>query len=220
MKSTLKSALSTVGLVAALAGFSSSASAYVWTLSPDADALAFGQTVVVGSNQINFLDNGNQSQGIFGAGFTVSGGADLKTFFDADLYTWDSYNATNGYYDAFVVSVSTIGYYWNIATNDPQMSSANTTIWTWGGNSWSDGILENYTTAPLSHDTVALNAGAPATYYVSIALDTKSQPYSDTLHPSWGSFHVEVPEPSMLGLLGVGLLAAGVAGRARRKNVA
>lgn len=227
MKSNFKSVLATVGLVATLAGLSSNASAYTWTLSPDSTLTAFGQTVVTAQPgaipSIDFLSGGTQVAGIYGAGLTVAGGSSQTVFFDADLYTWDSYSpvtgAGTGYYDGFIVSVSTLGYYWNIAGLDPQTSNANTAIWSWGGNTFGD-ALESFNNAPFGGDSLTLNAGAPATYYISFVLDTKSLPASDKILPSYGSFHVKVPEPSMLGLLGVGLLAAGVAGRSRRKNVA
>jgi PEP-CTERM motif len=221
MKKTIKTALSSLGLVAMVAGFSTNASAIAWTLSPDANTLAFGQTVVTGLNEVGFLDT-SQPQGIYGAGFTVAGGTSQSVKFDSDLYSWDSYNAPGsgpggtGYWDGFMVTVSTLGYYWDIAGLDPQSSNANTALWSWGGQNFADGILESYITAPGNEDTLTLVTGAPSLYYISFALDTKSLPSSDTSHPSYGSFHVTVPEPSILGLLGIGLLAAGMAGRARR----
>jgi len=220
MKQNVKAALSALGLAAMVAGFSTNASAIAWTVSPDANTLAFGQTVNVGVNEANYLDNQNQPQGIYGAGFTVAGSESQSVTFDADLYTWDSYNAlvssTSGYFDGFMVTISTLGYYWDIAGADPQTSNANTALWSWGGTNYSDGILESYITAPGGTDTLTLAAGSPSLYYVSFALDTTSNPQADTLHPSYGSFHVSVPEPSILALLGIGLLAVGVAGRFRR----
>lgn len=224
MKNTMKSVLSTVGLVAMLVGFSTSASAIVWTKSPDSiptsNTLTSGVTVVNGVNQIDFLESQTQPKGIYGAGFTVSGGGSQTIKFDTDLYSWDSYNGTTGYWDAFVVTISTVGYYWNLGLTDPLTSTPTTAVWTWGGLDWGTGSLETNITALGDPYSLTLNAGAPSLYYVSLALDTKTQGYADGVYPSWGTFQVEVPEPSMLGLLGIGLLAAGVAGRARRKNVA
>jgi hypothetical protein len=220
MKQNVKAALSALGLAAMVAGFSTNASAIAWVTSPDANTLVFGQTINVGINEVNFLDNQNQPQGIYGAGFPVEGGASQSVTFDADLYTWDSYNAmvssSTGYYDGFMVTVSTLGYYWNIV-EDPLKSNANTALWSWGGTNFSDGILESYITAPGNTDTLTLTSGEPGPYYISFVLDTTSNPLADTLHPSYGSFHVStVPEPSILALLGIGLLAVGVAGRFRR----
>jgi len=219
MKQNVKAALSALGLAAMVAGFSTNASAIAWVTSPDANTLVFGQTVNVGVNEANYLDTQNQPTGIYGAGFPVDGGASQSVTFDADLYTWDSYNAmvssSTGYYDGFMVTVSTLGYYWNIV-DDPQKSDANTALWSWGGTDYLDGILESYITAPGNTDTLTLAAGEPKPYYISFVLDTTSNPQADTLHPSYGSFHVSVPEPSILALLGIGLLAVGVAGRFRR----
>lgn len=220
MKQNVKAALSALGLAAMVAGFSTNASAIAWEASPDGNTLAFGQTVNVGVNETNYLNNQPQQQGIYGAGFTVAGGVSQSVTFDADLYTWDSYNemvsGSTGYYDGFMVAISTLGYYWDIVGADPQTSNANTALWSWGGENYTDGILESYVTAPGNTDTLTLAAGSPSLYYVSFALDTESTPQADGSNPSYGSFHVSVPEPSILALLGIGLLAVGVAGRFRR----
>jgi hypothetical protein len=226
MKKTIHAVAAVLGTAALLAGFSPSASAQTacatcsnWVLSPDANSLAFGVTAVEGTAQIGASYATTQPQGIYGAGFTWTGGSSFAMSFDADLYTWDSYNATHGYWDAFVVTVSTTGFYWNTAHTDPLPASSS--MWVWGGNDWETATLENYTTAPGGPlDSISLSAGN-TTYYVSLALDTKTPPTFDNNYASWGSFHVDVspiPEPETYAMLIAGLGLMGFVARRRQKK--
>ena len=219
MKKSIKATLAALGMVAMTVAVVPNAQALSWTLSPDANALAFGVTVVAGLNQVNFADSASQPPGIYGAGFTV-GGSSASVNFDADLYSWDSYNAPTvygtGYYDAFIVTISKIDYYWNLINSDPVSTSAST--WAWGGTNFNDGILESYTTAPGGMDNVTLASGS-GPYYVSVVLDTKTFPQADSLHPSWGSFHVSVvPEPEIYAMLLAGLALVGFTARRRKSE--
>src|SRR5881394_2001226 len=132
MKKAMLAVAAVLGTAAMLVGFSPSANAQSacsacsnWVVSPDADAQAFGVTVVDGTAQVGAAYGTLQPQGIFGAGFTWSGGSNFSMTFDADLYTWDSYNAEHGYWDAFVVTVSTTGFYWDTAHTDPLPASSS-----------------------------------------------------------------------------------------------
>ena len=222
IKKSVKVMLASLGMAAAMGAFATNANALVWTISPDANALAFGVTVVDGLAQIGSADVPGQPKGIFGAGFTLFGSS-FSMDFDADLYSWDAYNAPagvgTGWWDAFVVTVSTAGFYWNLSPSDPVTPSAST--WVWGGTNYADGVLENYTTAPTTTDNISLTSSTPTTFYVSLVLDTKSLPYSDLNHPSWGSFHVNVapiPEPETYAMLLAGLGLLGFSARRRSNN--
>ena len=191
-----------------------------WVISPDANAFAFSVTTVNGFAQINSAEGGTQPLGIFGAGFLWSGSFAMD--FDADLNTWDSYNSPTGpgtgYYDAFIVTASTAGYYWDSSPTDPILASSSTFVW--GGDAWGDGTLETYITAPGSTDSISLVVVPLTDVYVSLVLDTMSLPHADDAYPSWGSFHVApVPEPGTLLLLGSGLICLAFYGRRRKKQI-
>jgi len=226
MKKFIKATAVSASLAAVIGAFAPSANANPlnWVLSPDANATAFGVTVVDGVAQIGAADSGTQPSGIFGAGFMLNAADYNGTFsmdFDADLYSWDSYNPVTttgtGYFDAFVVTVSTTGYYWNSAPSDPVTASAST--WVWGGTNWNDGILDSYISAPGGPLDMVSISGPATNYYVSVVLDTKSLPQSDSLHPSWGSFHVTpIPEPETYAMLLAGLGLMGFVARRRRQS--
>lgn len=221
MKNPIKITLASLSMATAIGIFAPSANAAItWTISPDANAMAFGVTVVDGTAQIGSADSGTQPTGIYGAGFTTTG-TSFNMNFDADLYTWDSYNAPvgggTGWYDAFIVTVSTTDFYWNLAPTDPVATGPST--WAWGGTNYADGILESYITAPGGYDNIQMTSATPTTFYVSLVLDTKSSPHTDTLHPSWGSFHVSpVPEPETYAMLLAGLGLMGFTARRRKNN--
>lgn len=231
MKTPIKATMMAVAMAATMGGVAPDANAQSacaacspWVISPDGNAAANSVTVIDGVAQ--FL-SGNpdttQAQGIFGAGFTWTG-TNFSMEFDADLWTWDSYVAPvnplsdgTGYYDAFVVTVSTAGYYWNLPHTDPITADASTFVW--GGQSWSDGIEESYITAPGTTDMISMSGSG--TFYVSLVLDTQTLPNSDIIHPSWGSFHVAViPEPETYAMLLAGLGLMGFVARRRQRSLA
>jgi len=231
MKKSLTVALAALSTAAAFGAFSPTAYAQAacvgcsaWQFSPDGDTTAGSVTVTDAVSFFNSDDTSSQSQGMYGAGFTISGNSAFTMKFDADLNTFDSYNENTGvgtgYYDGFIVTVNTTGFYWTLPHTDPIAASATTFVW--GGTNWNDGVLEQYNTTVVGNpDTISLNAGVPSTFYVSLVLDTKTTPDTDTLHPSWGSFHVNVvPEPETYAMLLAGLGLMGFVARRRQRNLA
>lgn len=220
MKNFFNKTAATLGLATMSAVFVPQAQALDWVISPDANTLAYGVTVIDGLAQFGAKDT-SQPTGIFGAGFTVNSLDGVTVKFDSDLYTYDSYNAPTvagtGYFDAFIVTISTLGYYWDTPHTDPMPSSASTFVW--GGQNYADNKLESYITAPGKTDQVTLYDTDHTKYYVSVVLDTKTLPAADTLHPSWGSFHVSVvPEPETYAMMLVGLGLLGFTARSRKSN--
>jgi len=229
MKKSLSIAVAALGMAATLAAFSPGAYAQAACAGCSAwqtfggDTLAGSVTVNDGVSFFNSGDVSGQQPGIYGAGFTISNNNFAMTF-DADLSSWDSYVAPvnalfdgTGWFDAFIVTVSTTDFYWNLPQVDPIVSSAST--WVWGGNNWADGQLDSYITAPGGTDSISM--AGPGTFYVSLVLDTKTQPFSDDQHPSWGSFHVNVvPEPETYAMLLAGLGLMGFVARRRQRNLA
>ena len=207
-----------------LAASVTQANAIVWEVSPDNNNTTFSSTVVVGlDGELAITAPGTQDVGIFGAGFMLATAGDASVSFDADLTTWDSYNAPTvagtGYYDAFIVMISDAGYYWDLAADPAWMDpvAANASTFVWGGENYLDGVNETYQSFATGGDT--LTASGSDLWYVSFVLDTQTEPFSDNAYSSIGSFHVTaVPEPGTLLLLGGGLLGLTFTGRRKRNN--
>ena len=217
MNKFIKGTVAAASMLAMSAVFVPQAQAITWTTT--AEAIAGGISVANGSLSFFAADTSNQTSAIHGAGFTIDSTTGASVEFFAGLNTWDSYNAVTvagtGYYDAFIVTISTLGYYWNTPHTDPVPSNASTFVW--GGKSWSDGILDTY----AGSNTVSLAAAGTSLvkYYVSFVLDTSTLPQADTLHPSWGTFTVtSVPEPETYAMMIAGLGLMGFTARRRKAN--
>ncbi len=105
--------------------------------------------------------------------------------FDYNLSTWDSYNADEqdggGYWDSFSVSITSTPYpQLNVLTDPLQFP------FVWGGNSWTDGILEQ--TSGMKVITADFNVATPR--YLNVVLDTKTLPTADNNYPSWGTITI------------------------------
>jgi hypothetical protein len=195
-----------------------------WLASPDA-----------GSN--------TQTAAIYGAGFMMNA---PTINFNANLWTWDSYSApgsstNSGYWDVFVVNLSQDDYYWNQTLSNPLTNSGDYyggtpatsnqpdgISWFWGGVDYgaggfssgqgTNGVEQFWSDVSGGFISLSMPSYDPTKpVYVSVVLDTLTDP-TDTNWASWGTFQVEVvPEPGTMLLFGTGIAAVAGIGRRKRK---
>jgi hypothetical protein len=133
-----------------------------------------------------------------------------KITFTYDLATWDAYDAfvegtATGYWDSFSISVSNAPYQQLTTLSDP-ITTANLPglAFIWGGSNYGDGVLEcnpSTLSCTLSAYAEANDAIVPGTHeggnYLNVVLDTRTTPFTDVTHPSYGTFRIlnVVPVP-------------------------
>ncbi len=111
--------------------------------------------------------------------------------------------AAQGYWDVFSVSLNPNDLYWDQVNGgagtleDPQFttdpdgspivdsaSPLGGIAYAFGGHAWGTGVLE---TTTVAGNSISLTGSSDIPYYLSITLDSKSDPYADSAYPSWGT---------------------------------
>ncbi|AMV40931.1 fibronectin type III domain-containing protein [Planctomyces sp. SH-PL62] len=143
------------------------------------EAVLSGDTITLG--KVGRTEHESQPGSYHGVSILLMP-SDTYTFtFDYDFSTWDSYNATRGYWDSFSFSVTSKPFP-NMNISDPLPLP-----FVWGGSNWGDGVL-----AKSSGTRTITFAGDPgAMNYLNVVLDTGTNSAADDAFPSWGTvtFH-------------------------------
>ena len=140
----------------------------------------------------NTVVMGQLGEGDFVQNETVHGGAALlppassyDVTFQYHICTWDSYNTETvlgtGYWDSFSVSISAKPY-WKMGYSDPVALP-----FVRGGNNFADGILE----CNDGMSTASIAGNPSGDNYLNVVLDTGTDPFSNHIHPSYGTITIE-----------------------------
>ena len=165
-----------------------------WVTNPDpnAEVSVTGDTITLGI--ANKLEGEQQPMAVHGATLELPPAEQIYVEFDYDLYTWDSYNPSWGYFDSFSISVSQ-GKYWDLDLTDPINASDPLSLgFIWGGTEWGDGVLETMTGSAAT----TMTASTASPNYLNVVLDTATPPANNGNYPSWGTF--EITKGKILGM--------------------
>lgn len=130
-------------------------------------------------------ENETQASAIHGLSVPLLPAQSYDVAFNLDLHTWDSYNATAGFWDSFSVSISPRPY-WQLSLSDPLNGGDPLSLgFSWGGTQHGDGVLES------NHgSSIATMLSTGTSNFLNIVLDTATLPEADHAFPSWGRIRI------------------------------
>ncbi|MFH1843695.1 MAG: choice-of-anchor D domain-containing protein, partial [bacterium] len=158
-------------------------------------------SITLANSDFGDVEEGTQNEAVYGAGIKLLPCIEYTIRFTFDLYTWDSYNSDNGFWDVFFVHANSSLFYWELVTGNPIAerycdSAMDTTgaflpgkLWTFGGVEWGDGVLCSGAGAV---EFTYREPDNTKEVYLSFGLDTGRTGSVDGQYPSWGTFEVEI----------------------------
>lgn len=122
-----------------------------------------------------------QPNAFHGASAPLIAAKQYQVTFNYDISTWDSYNASYGYWDSLSASITSVPY--------PQVQFLMDPLnlpFVVGGAEYGGHVLQHYT----GTKTITVSFNVASAHYLNIVLDTSTQPQGDTNYPSWATFVV------------------------------
>jgi len=161
----------------------------------------FDVEIQVGVSGFGALESDTQTEAIFAGGVKLLPCKEYTVGYTYDLSTWDSYNSSHDFWDAFFVQVNSQDFYWNLNLTDPigNVSCATSYVaggsyppgdtWLFGGTQWGNGLL---CTGSGTFQFTYQEPDSAKNPFLSIGLDTGLSGSTDGLFPSWGTFNLEI----------------------------
>jgi hypothetical protein len=129
-------------------------------------------------------ETGWQSTSVHGGAVMLTPAAVYDVTFDYNIFSWDAYVPLTvggtGYWDSFSVSISSMPY-WEMGYTDPVSLP-----FVRGGVKYGDGILDCWT----GTETLSIPGNMAGDNYLTVVLDTGSQPHANHNYPSYGNITI------------------------------